>query len=310
MADKPTAVTVADALAWTTESLRRVGISNSQTESEWMLAAVLHESRSGVYISGRRLLTVSEHGHLCRVLQSRQTRRPLQQVLGQTDFYSLPLRVTPDVLVPRPETETLVDALVTRVQPLSAPWVLDLGTGSGAIAVALAHTVPTCRVVASDISEAPLRVAQENARRNDVDGRVRCLCGDLFGPIAGSARFHAIAANPPYIPSSEIASLQREVRDFEPRTALDGGPDGLRFFRRIARDAPLHLARHGWLVLEVGDGQCAEVQSVLRGSRAFFEPIVEKDLRGVERVILARSAAGAPPCVKQPTGGSATDGNS
>ena len=289
MTAQPTPSTVADALNWATESLRRVGVGNPRAESEWMLGAVMNTGRSGVYLSAGRRLTTLERRRLYRLIRERQTRRPLQQVLGQTEFYSLPLHVTSAVLVPRPETEILVDSLVARLRSWTDPRVLDLGTGSGAIGVALAHVMPSCRVVASDISQEALRVARVNARRNDVGGCVSFVRGDLFAPFLAHARFSAIAANPPYIPSSAITYLQPEVRDFEPRDALDGGPDGLRYLRRIVARAALYLAPLGWLALEVGDGQSRSVTSLLCESRGFLDPVVEKDLTGVERVVLAQS---------------------
>ncbi len=278
--------TVADAFRFAIDTWAPAGIASPRTEAEWLLTDLLSTSRADLYLYRQRRLTPTQHRHFQDAVRRRAKRIPLQQILGKAEFFSLPFKVTPQVLIPRPETEVLVESLIERLQDRPSPSILDLGTGSGAIAVALAHTLPACEVVASDLSAEALRVARENARLNRVDRSLAFVRGDLLSPFCPRPIFHAIVSNPPYICSGDLPGLQPEVREFEPRAALDGGPDGLRYSRTIVSQAASHLHPGGWLALEVGDDQAVRVANLFHSS--FEKPETVRDLTGVERVLLAR----------------------
>lgn len=280
--------TLADALAWTVDALRDAGIPNPRAEAEWLLADLRCVSRSELPLHVHQVLTPTQQQRLQTAVGQRLKRVPLQQVLGQTEFFSFPFKITPHVLIPRPETEILVETLVNRLKGHSAPRILDIGTGSGAVAVALAHTLPGSRIVATDLSADALQTARENVRLNCVADRVAFLQGDLLSPFCSRPVFHALASNPPYIPSADLAHLQPEVRDFEPHLALDGGPDGLRFYRPLISQAGACLLRGGWLALEVADGQAPRVAALLSRCSEFRQIETVRDLGGIERVLLAR----------------------
>jgi release factor glutamine methyltransferase len=266
------------------------------------------------------------------MLSRREAREPIAYILGAKEFWSLSLAVSRDVLIPRPETETLVEAVLEKIssrcqvpgakfqvprykepgtrnpqpgtaQPNPKPEtrnpklrIVDLGTGCGAIALALATEIPLGRVYALDRSRAALRIASRNATALGLAGRVHFLAGDLFEPLRtarGGGGFDLIVSNPPYIPSGALALLPPEIAAYEPREALDGGPDGLRFHRRIIEEAPGYLRAGAWLALEVGDGQWSAAVELLRKSDGFGAPEVKKDLAGHDRVVLARRRGGA-----------------
>ena len=197
-------------------------------------------------------------------LMARRLRgEPIQYITGQAEFYGLRFAVRPGVLIPRPETEHLVEEAVRLAGGMDAPRILDIGSGSGAIAVALAHELPGAAVTSVDISPDALAVARENAAANGV--RVRFVEGDLLGPVAGEM-FELIVSNPPYVPEGDRAELAVEVREHEPHTALFAGADGLGIYRRLIPEAREHLARGGWLLLEIGYGQEVGVRSLLEAA--------------------------------------------
>jgi release factor glutamine methyltransferase len=204
----------------------------------------------------------------------------LQHILGTQEFCGLEFEVSPDVLIPRHDTETLVNEALARMP--AAQSVLDIGTGSGCIAVVLACRLPGASVTAVDISSAALVVARRNAGRNGVV--IEFLLGSLLEPVAGR-HFDLIISNPPYIPSSDIETLESEVRDYDPRAALDGGADGLDVYRAMIPDAAARLNPGGWLLVEVGIGQAAGVAQMFRAAGNYAEPIITCDGAGVERVV-------------------------
>lgn len=215
----------------------------------------------------------------------RAAQEPVQYILGEQEFYGLRFRVTPDVLIPRPETEHLVEALLARVPHDAALRVADVGTGSGAIAVALAHALPQAQVTALDISQAALAVAQGNARDHGVEGRMRFAASDLLTAVQGET-FHAIVSNPPYIASSEL--LEAQVRDYEPHTALFAGATGLEVYARLIPQAREALIAGGWLMLEIGHGQRDALEALLAGWK---DVEFVDDLQGIPRVAIARRGA-------------------
>jgi len=270
-------------LAWTKEYLSAKGVENARLEAEWLLCAATGLDRVGLYLNFDKPLNPSELASFRALVARRGRREPLQHILGSQEFYGLEFEVSPDVLIPRHDTETLVaEALARRPEARS---VLDIGTGSGCIAVALARHLPGAAVTAIDISPAALAVAHRNAERNGVV--IEFLAGSLLEPVAGR-RFDLIVSNPPYIPAADIDRLEPEVRDFDPRDALDGGPDGLDVFRSLIPAAPGHLNPAGWLLVEVGIGQSRAVADLFRTCMDYDPPLMTRDPSGVERVVGAR----------------------
>jgi release factor glutamine methyltransferase len=270
-------------LNWTKGYLAEKGVENSRLEAEWLLCAALCMDRVGLYVNFDKPLTAAELA-ACRSLVSRRARRePLQYILGSQDFYGLDFEVAPGVLIPRHDTETLVHEAVSRCRP--AGEVLDIGVGSGCIAVALAKALPGIQVTGCDPSAAALELAARNAARHGVS--LVLVHGSLFEPFQGRT-FDLVVSNPPYIPTADLDTLQPEVRDHEPRQALDGGADGLDFYRRIVPEALCHLDSGGWLLLEIGMGQAAEVIGLFEATGGFTEIFSARDPGGIERVIGGR----------------------
>jgi release factor glutamine methyltransferase len=215
------------------------------------------------------------------LVERRLAGEPIQHITGEVEFYGLPLRVTRDVLIPRPETEHLVETAIQIVQGSEAARIVDVGTGSGAIAIALGKALPSAQVTAIDLSEAALAIARENAERNGV--KVRFLQGDLLEPVAHEA-FSLIVSNPPYVPESERPTLSVEVRDYEPAMALFAGPDGLDIYRRFISQAFSSLYAYGHILIEIGYGQAEAVRTLLEES-GFFNVRFVPDLQGIPRVV-------------------------
>jgi len=275
--------TVLKLLRWTADYFAGRGLDAPRLDAELLLAATLGFDRVGLYVNFERPLQAGELAAYRERVRRRAGREPLAYILGQTEFWSLPLKVTPDVLIPRPETELLVEEALPRLS--GRQQVLDVGTGSGALAIALAHERQELTVTAIDISPAALAVAADNARSNGVAERIRFVQHDLGQLPPGP--FDLIVANPPYIPSRELATLMPEVRDFEPQLALDGGVDGLDAYRALARQAGAILTAAGWLLVEVGSGQAAAVKELFAGA-GLTESFAARDLAGIERVVGGR----------------------
>jgi len=317
-------VTVLEVIQRSTEYLAKKGVDSPRLQVELLLAHVLHLPRLNLYLNFDRALSESELDALRQMVKRRGQREPLQHILGSASFCGLELAVTREVLVPRPETELLAERAwnfllarqasagnsapsVPEGRPsasaghLAAPapqlstlnyqlsTVLDFGTGSGCLAIAVAANCPNSLVYALDISPVALAVAAANAARHGVADRIRFLCGKGFGPVPEGVRFDLIVANPPYIPSHQIASLQPEVRDFDPRLALDGGPDGLAVIRQLAAEAPPFLRPDGRLMLEFGDGQAQSVSALCRAHGWQVEAL-EPDYTGQPRFLVAQLA--------------------
>ena len=246
-----------------------------ESDAEWIYSLVLGIPRSELE-DKERVVRPSEAKKIEEITQKRLTGRPLWYIIGDTEFYGCKIKVDERVLIPRPETEILAEHAIKTVE--EGDKVLDLCTGSGCIAIAIAKNCKHVQVTASDVSDAAIMLARENANYNSVD--ITFVQSDLFSKIHG--RFNLIVCNPPYIKSSEIATLQREVRDFEPRIALDGGDDGLDFYRRLAREISRYIAKGGMLMLEVGEGQAEEVLKLFE-KRDYA--MVVKDYSGVDRIL-------------------------
>lgn len=282
-------MTVLEVIRRSTEYLAQRGVESPRLQIELLLAHVLALPRLQLYLNFARPLTEEQSARLRELVRRRGRHEPLQHLLGSTSFCGLELTVNRHVLVPRPETETLAERGWRFLQGLSEPvtTALDLGTGSGCLAIALAVNCPATRVMAVDISPEALALARLNAARHGVADRIEFRPADGLAGLVVAGRFDLLVSNPPYIPSAEIASLQPEVRDFDPRLALDGGPDGLVLIRRLAREALPFLQPDGRLMLEFGDGQAAAVRQIFSAPNWRVEA-VEPDLGGRERILIAQ----------------------
>ena len=272
-------------LNWTKGYLAEKGVENPRLEAEWMLCEALTLDRVGLYLNFDKPLSETELSAYRGMVLRRGKREPLQYILGNQEFMGLEFQVSPAVLIPRHDTEVLVSEGIKRGG--AARSILDIGAGSGCVAVALAKALPEAEVCAVDISGEALAVARDNAERNDAS--VQFFQGSLLEPFA-DRRFDMILSNPPYIPQAELATLQQEVRGFEPLGALDGGVDGLDFYRAIVARAPDHLNAGSWLLFEVGMGQAPEVLELLRGGGFAADSFTALDPAGIERVVGGRLA--------------------
>ena len=294
-ASPQTDLTVRDILARAAEYLGARGVETARLDTERMLAEVLGVGRMDLYVEHDRVVTEPERARLRELVRRRGTREPAQYILGTAGFYGLELATDPRALIPRRETEILVDRAL-EVAEGGAVRALDLGTGSGAVALALAKNLPGetaggARVVAADSSPDALALAIANAEKLGFAERVRFVESDLFSALGDEDAFDLVAANLPYVPSPEIDTLEPEVRDHEPREALDGGADGLHILRACVAAAPPFVKPGGWLLMEVGAGQAEAVTELL--AAAGFEterPI--RDPGGVDRVVQGRMPAG------------------
>jgi release factor glutamine methyltransferase len=285
-------VKVLEVIQRSTEFLAQKGVDSPRLQAELLLAHLLHLPRMQVYLNFERNLSEGEVSSMRGWIKRRGQREPLQQIIGSTCFCGLEIAVNRHVLVPRPETEILAEQGWTLLNALSSGGTqpvqaLDYGTGSGCLALALAVKCPALTVVAVDVSAEALRLARDNATRLSVLERIRFSESDGFAALAPEAGFHLIIGNPPYIPSAEIDRLQPEVRDFEPRGALDGGADGLDFYRRLAREAKPFLRREGKIMLEFGDGQAGAIAALFQSQNWIVEPIVE-DYTRRPRIVIAQ----------------------
>ena len=264
-------------------ALTKAGIESARLDAELLLAHATGVPRVSL-LAGVTVDTDAEAAFR-RMIERRIAREPLAYILGHKEFYSLDFEVTSAVLIPRPETETLVEAALEFLRPHREPRVLDVGTGSGAIAIAIAVNAPNVKIKATDISQAALEVARRNGIRHRCEDRVEFIVADLF-PDRDS-RFDLIVSNPPYVAEADLETLQPEIRLHEPRLAVTDGDDGLAFYRRIASDAPSRLKPDRAVMVEVGAGQAIEVAALFR--RVGFSKIdAIRDLAGIERVVRAR----------------------
>lgn len=284
MANQQETWTVLKVLTWTKEFLAQKGVENARLESEWMLCAVLGLDRVGLYVNFDKPLTEVELSGYRGMVTRRSKREPLQYILGSQEFMGLEFEVTPSVLIPRHDTEVLVAEAVARGGDHAR--ILEIGVGSGCVSVALAKALPSATIFGVDNSPQALGLAQKNADKHGVT--INLFEGSLFEPFQGQ-RFDLIVSNPPYIPTDDLRTLQPEVRDHEPVQALDGGADGLDFYRLIVSDASAYLNHGGGLLFEVGIGQAEAVLGLL-GKAGFGELFTAKDLNGIERVVGGRFA--------------------
>jgi release factor glutamine methyltransferase len=271
-------------LAWAADDLKRRGNEGGRLDVELLLGRVLKLDRIGLIMQSERPLTVAELSTFRELFKRRRLGEPVAYLLGEREFYGISLRVDARVLIPRPDSERLVEIALERTRARSMLGsALDLCTGSGCVAIAFARQRPTWNVTASDISADALQLATENAHRSGAIRNLRFLHGSLFAAVGGQ-RFDLITANPPYIATAELALLPVDVRDFEPRLALDGGADGLDLVREIAEQAPSQLATGGVLALEIGADQGPATLAILE-AHGYQELQLAKDLGGRDRVV-------------------------
>ena len=285
-------MTVLEAIQRSTEFLVKKGVDSPRLQTELLLAHLLKQPRMRLYLEFERVLTPAEVDGFRELIRRRGQREPLQHIVGSTSFCGLEIAVSRDALIPRPETELLAERGWTFLNQLSTSnqqpsTAMDLGTGSGCLAIALACKCPAAEVYAIDISPGALALARQNAARHGVAERIRFLQGDGFAALPQEARFDLIISNPPYIPSGEIASLQPEVRDYDPHPALDGGADGLDYGRRLAAECVPFLKPHGRVMLEFGDGQAEGLRKILQQQMWIVEA-VEEDYSHRPRLMIAR----------------------
>lgn len=286
-------MTVGEAILAGEAQLSAAGIESGRLEVEMMLAQLRDEPRLQLWMRRAEPLTPGQGEKLRDWLARRGSREPLQHILGWAPFLDFELYVTRDVLVPRPETEVLAQLAIARLGGVASPRVLDWGTGSGCLALAVAKAVPAAEVHALDLSPDALRIARANATAYRLADRIRFHQGDGFGALAAgdetaALRFDLIVTNPPYIPAAEVETLQPEVRDFDPRLALTDGADGLGCYRRLAAETPAWLKPGGWLLAEFGDGQAPALVELF-GQAGWSVEGVEKDLSGRDRVLIVRA---------------------
>jgi len=301
-------VTVLEAIQKSADFLAKKGVESPRLQTELLLAHLLKLPRMNLYLNFERALTPAEVDALRELVKRRGQREPLQHIIGSASFCGLEIAVNRHALVPRAETELLAEHgwnfLVTRhSSPVTA---LDFGTGTGCIAIVLAVKCSAAKIMATDVSADALALARENAARNGVVERIEFSQGDGFAALqnVGQAsslspseenpdtgempvlRFDLIISNPPYVPSAEIATLQPEVRDFDPRSALDGGPDGLGFYRLFASQAPAFLKPGGKIMLEFGDGQVEAIRQIFENEKWIVEAVKE-DYSDRPRILIA-----------------------
>jgi len=283
-------VTIAEAIQKAAARLSAHKVPNARLDAEVLFCHAVGRDRAWLLIHMQDTLDDQGLRIFEQSIDRRSAREPLQYISGVQEFWGLPFAVTPAVLIPRPETEFVVEAALKAVSGIPAPVIIDLGTGSGCIAVSLASGLQQAQVFAVDWSEKALEIARQNAQRNGVADRVRFLEGDLFGPFEEldlRGRVDVIATNPPYVKTGDLTGLQPEVRDFEPEMALIAGPEGTESAEKIILQAPEYLKERCPLIMEMGIGQAEALKKIIQGTGRYGSIEVLKDLAGIERVIVA-----------------------
>jgi len=286
MAEAGRALSVAGIVDAAARTLAQAQVENPRLDAELLIAEAAGLTRADLY-AGPLELDGETRRRFESLIRRRAGREPLAYIVGRKEFYSLEFEVGPAVLVPRPETETIVDVALKLIAQHANCRLLDIGTGCGAIALAIASNAPGVQVVATDISMDALAIAHRNAVRLGLESRTRFIRADCWDTLDGGeplGRFDIVVSNPPYVCDSEMARLEPEIRDFEPRVALDGGPDGLNFYRRIVAGLGDHLLHRGAVILEVGNGQAAAVATILEAA-GFPGAGVSNDLSGTPRAV-------------------------
>ena len=264
-----------------TAELDTAGIESARLDAEILLAHVLNCRRLYLYVDADKNVLPEQISRYEKLIEHRTKKFPVAYLTGQREFFGMKFAVTPDVLIPRPDTEILVQVAIEKLSKIDSPIFLDIGTGSGAICISVLKQLKTARAVTVDISAGAIECAKFNAEKFGVDDRINFYVGNLFEPLC-EQKFHAVISNPPYIPTKDLATLQAEVQR-EPIIALDGGADGLNFYRRIVENAPNFLFNEGFLAVEIGINQASDVKNLM--SENFTDIEIFCDLSNIERVV-------------------------
>lgn len=286
------AATIAETLKQASQQLRAAAVPNDVLDAQTLLAEALGKDRTYLIVNFNQQLDDDLLSTYQLLIERRTTGEPLQYITGHQEFFGLEFEVTPDVLIPRPETEIIIEETIRLVQHdnIAEPVIVDVGTGSGCIAVTLAREIEDARVIACDISKAALQVARRNVARHQLEDRVQFIESDLLAAFDEEGFANFIISNPPYVAANELPALQREVRDWEPHLALTDDGDGLSFYRRLLQDAPTRLKPGGYLICEMGYTQSEAVLAMIDPA-AWEEPRLLDDLQGIPRTVVVRKSA-------------------
>jgi len=281
-------ISIKEALTRASLVLKEADLDTPRREAEILLSASLSVPLAYLFAHDDEILSDLSAARFFDWVERRACFEPFAYLSGNKEFMGLPILVTPDVLIPRPETEILVETVVSVLKPLKHQEILEIGTGSGAVAVSLAVLLPNSFVTSCDLSPAALTVAAKNSCCHGVSDRILLLEGDLYEPVKQDKAYNIVVSNPPYIPTADLCTLPPDVRDYEPLSALDGGPDGLNFYKRLTNELSRLAQRPNFLAFEVGGGQAGKVARLC--TEAGYDEIQYiRDYAGIERVILAVS---------------------
>jgi release factor glutamine methyltransferase len=273
-------------LEWAVTELKAAGVDTPHLDARILLAEAVNLPTKDIYAHPEIIPSSEAIQQFYEWVRRRRHREPLPYIIGKKEFYGLSFEISSSVLIPRPETEVLVETSIRLLKGVPNPTIADIGVGSGAIALSLAYHLKDATIYCTEKSADALKIARRNAARLNVGHKVHFLEGDLLKPLTGKT-FDLIVSNPPYIPTTEIDTLQPEITKYEPRQALDGGPDGLLYYRIIVPQSPNYLKNGGWLAVEVGAGQATEVVSLFQ-IEGFKDIHTVADLAGIERVVVGR----------------------
>jgi len=283
--------TIQKLLNWVTEYFTGKGVDSPRLSAEWLLCYALGLKRIELYTQFNKVVGQEQLSQLHELVKQAGTHEPIAYITGKKEFYSLEFEITKDCLIPRPETELLVERAIEFLRTRNGEqFVCDLCTGSGCVAIVIARNFANCRIVATDISDAALAVAEKNVAKHGLMNRIKLLQGDLFEPVIaglGPAKFDLIASNPPYVSEPEYEKLAPNVKDFEPKFALTAGHDGLDIIKKVIADANQHLKPTGTLMLEIGNEQGNTVRNLLETAGYFGTVKIEKDYSNLDRVAIA-----------------------
>jgi len=283
--------TIQKLLSWVTEYFTGKGVDSPRLSAEWLLCYVLGVKRIELYTQFNKVIGQEQLSQLHELVKRAGTHEPIAYLTGKKEFYSLEFEITKDCLIPRPETELLVERTIEFLRTRNGEqFVCDLCTGSGCVAVAIARNFAGCRIVATDISDAALAIAEKNVAKHGLMNRIKLLQGDLFEPVIsglGPAKFDLIVCNPPYVSEPDYEKLAPNVKDFEPKSALAAGRDGLDIIKRIIADANQYLKPTGTLMLEIGNEQGNAIHKLLETAGYFDTVKIDKDYSNLDRLAVA-----------------------
>lgn len=287
--------TIIELIKWTTDFLQKHNIETPRLESEILLSHALNTNRLQLYLDFEKPIPSSELVNFKELIKRRAKHEPLAYIIGKREFWSLDFKVTRDVLIPRPDTELLVEIAIKTIEEEREkrnnhgwiPQIVDLGTGCGNIAISLAKELKDCQIYACDQSEKALKIAKENAVNHSTEDIISFFEGDLLEPLE-QLKVDFIVSNPPYIQATDIPLLPIEVCNYEPHLSLNGGKDGLHYYRELFNKVPGYLTQEGYLIMEIGFGQKEAINDLLKNQLAFQKPHFIKDLAGIDRVVTAK----------------------